>query len=300
MTTRTPARRLTRRLTALTACVGLLLSGCGTAHSGTAVPNAAAAAKYVSKKFEDSINNLNKEIHAQEDKKVRLERYLRLDERWLDGTIEGARRGSPPDRSVKIADNKNPANQRVILQPPGKREYMYLGGVYSSLAPTPWVSLPSTTSGGWECTWSGAQDACKIVDAIAATVKADPHAVRSAKSLSAGDTEVRAAMTYDAFLESRVIVLPQDASDEIRKYFGDKAIRVRIILSEDSKLKEITLDGKEANAEHKLELRMKYQNLGEPNDSDFPKKPRKQDITDLRTKKQVDKFHDGLDELHGS
>lgn len=298
MTARTPTRP--RLLAALT-CASLVVTGCGTAHQGTAVPDGAAVAEYVSTKFESALNNLSEDIARQADKKVRIERYIRLDERWMDTTIEGARRGSPPERAVKILNHKSPADQRVMLEPAASEvEYMLLGGMYSKLAPTPWISLPNNAAGGWECTWSGAQDACKIAQAISETIKKDARAVLSARSTGSGDIEVLGEMSYDAFFASRVIVLPQDAVEEIRADFGERKIKTRLLLTAEGKVKEVAIKDKASTDAHKLELRMSYTVLGEPTDSDFPPKPKKEDVTELRTKAEVDKFYAGLDKLHGS
>ncbi|MQA62252.1 MAG: hypothetical protein GEU86_12285 [Actinophytocola sp.] len=303
MTART-ATRLRRsqqrhRRLATVLCASLAITGCGTAHSGTAVPDGAAVAEYVGTKFESALNDLSKDIARQVDKKVRIKRYIRLDERWLDTSIEGARRGSPPERAVKILNNKTPADQRVLLEPAGSEvEYMLLGGVYSQLAPTPWITLPNAAD-GWECTWSGAQDACKIAQAISETIKKDARAVLSARSAENGDVEVLGEMSYDAFFASRVIALPQDAVEQIRENFGDRKIKTRLLLTAEGKVKEVALEDKASTDAHKLELEMSYTVLGEPSDSDFPPKPKKKDVTALRTKAEVDKFYAGLDKLHG-
>lgn len=64
-------------------------------------------------------------------------------------------------------------------------------------------------------------------------------------------------------------------------------------------MKEVALEDKASTDAHKLELEMSYTVLGEPSDSDFPPKPKKKDVTALRTKAEVDKFYAGLDKLHG-
>lgn len=299
MIARTTSRDRRYRLAALLTCVALTSTACGSGKVGTAVPDGDAVAKYVSAKFDDVLSALQANVAADEDKKTRMHRYIKLDERWMDSPLEAARLGNPPMRLVKNMSNRDPDARIDVLHPPDSEyDYQLLGPTYRSLAKTRWVAVPTSIS-GWECTWGGIQEVCKIADAIQASMKANRRALRSAASKPDGSVEIDVDVTYNAFLDARVIVLPQDAQDTIRENFGDQVIATRIVIDAERQIKELAMNGKQSGGGHELEVRMTYTVLGKPTKSEFPSMPDKKEITVLKDRKGVDDFYARKAKLEG-
>lgn len=295
-----PGRARTRaRLAALLTCAGLLASACGSAKAGTAVPNGDDAATYVSAKFADRLKALSGQFAGDESRKSVLDTFARFDTKKINSTITAVQFGNPPARlsknhsnldSNEYLDSYHPANSPV--------EYLLLGPVYSSLAPTHWVSMPYTAGEENECYWAGAQDVCKMLGAVSDSVS-QGKAAKSANSRPDGSVELTADVTLNAFLDNRVIVFP----DSIRNQFDDsmknQVLATRIVLDPRGVLTEIQMSGKIDGSGHELEITMHYRLDGKPSDNDLPKVPAASDVTALRDSAAVSDFYARLGEIQG-
>ncbi|MBA0124763.1 hypothetical protein H0B56_04335 [Haloechinothrix sp. YIM 98757] len=278
----------------------MFVAGCAAERDGDAIADGEAVSNHIGTKFEDTMAGLTDDILAYEDRKTLIQRYIRLDERWLDSETETARMGTPPARVSTQRNNRNPADQRVYYFPADiDKEFVQLSGAYSDLVDTPWVSMPDRYEFDLvsECVWHGAQDACKMTGAIEQSVEQDRRALANARSLDDGSVEITAEVPWDTFFDNRVIVLPDDAVEQIRETFEDHSITARVILDSDRKVEEIALEAEQSHEEHELELRMSYRTLGEPTESDFPELPDDEDVTELETEEEADEFLDRMGEI---
>jgi hypothetical protein len=90
-------------------------------------------------------------------------------------------------------------------------EYLLLGSVYASLAPTRCVHAYTA---GSECVWGGSQDVCKVPGAVSDPVDKG-KAATSVNSKSDGSLELTADVTLGVFIDNRVIVFPSSILDQI-------------------------------------------------------------------------------------
>ena len=79
---------------------------------------------------------------------------------------------------------KNPDESLESFTPAdGTVNYLHLGPVYKSLAPTPWVSMPKPDTGnGPVCAWGGVLPGCKVADDFTHAL-GDPGEARLAAAL---------------------------------------------------------------------------------------------------------------------
>jgi hypothetical protein len=286
------------QLTALLGGLALLLAGCAGAAAGTPVPNGAEAAAYVSAKFSDTLDKLGDQLNGTDSKKTTLDTFARFDQKKINSTISAVQLGRPPSRlsknhsnqdSNEYLDSFHPANSPV--------EYMLLGPVYASLAPTHWVSMPYTAGDLNECFWAGSQEVCKLLGAVSDSV--DKGHAKTAASKADGGLELTADVTLSAFLDNRVVVFPQSILDQISPAMKAQTLQARIVLDRAGKLTEIQLGGTIRGDVHELEVNEHYRLDGTPTENDLPMVPDPADVTVLPDSAAVSDFYARMGEIQG-
>lgn len=281
------------------ACVALLTAACGSAKAGTAVPNGEEAATYVSNKFSDTLKHLSDQFGANDSRKTTLDIFARFDDKKINSTHSAVQLGHPPARlsknhsnldSNEFLDSFHPANSPV--------EYLLLGPVYSSLAPTPWVSMPYTAGDLSECFWGGAQDVCKMLGAVSDSVE-QGKAAKAANSKADGSLELTADVTLAAFLDNRVVVFPDSILNQISDDMKKRTLQARIALDPHGKLTDLQLNGKISAGGHEVEVQEHYRLDGQPTDNDLPKVPDPSQVTVLADSAAVTDFYARMGELQG-
>ncbi|TVT13826.1 hypothetical protein FNH06_38600 [Amycolatopsis acidiphila] len=280
------------------ACLALLVAGCAGATPGTPVPNGAEAAAYVSAKFSGTLDKLGDQLNGTDSKKSALDTFARFDTKKINSTVTAVQLGRPPARlsknhsnldSNEYLDSFHPANSPV--------EYMLLGPVYASLAPTHWVSMPYTAGDLNECFWAGSQDLCKMLGAVSDSV--DQGHAKKATSKADGGLELTADVTLAAFLDNRVVVFPQSILDQISTEMKAQTLQARIVLDPAGKLTEIQLGGTIRGDGHEVELSEHYHLDGVPTENDLPKVPDPADVTVLPDSAAVSDFYARMGEIQG-
>jgi hypothetical protein len=291
--------RARTRFTALLACVGLLAAGCGSAKAGTAVPNGEDAAAYVSAKFANTLKSLSDQFNGTDDRKSALDTVARFDARTMNSTITGIQLGHPPARLSKNHSNLDSNEYLDTLHPANSPvQYMLLGPVYASLAPTHWVSMPYTAGDLSECFWGGAQDVCKMLGAVADSLD-QGHAAKSANSKADGSLELTADVTLGAFIDNRVIVFPSSILDQITTAMKAQTLQAQIMLDPKGKLTEIRMTGTINGDGHQLEINEHYYLEGTPTQSDLPNVPDPADVTVLPDSAAVSDFYARMGAIQG-
>lgn len=286
------------RLSALLGCVAVLVSACGSAKAGSPVPNGAEAAAYVSAKFSHTLDTLGDQLNGIDSRKSVLDTFVRFDTKKINSTLSAVQLGRPPSRlsrnhsnidSNQFLDSFHPANSPV--------EYLLLGPVYASLAPTHWVSMPYTAGDLNECYWEGSQDVCKMLSAAADSV--DQGRAKKANSKADGGVELTTDVTLTAVIDNRVIVFPDSMLDQISTDMKAQTLQARIVLDPKGKLSEIQLTGTIKGDGHELEVNKHYRLDGTPTEYDLPKVPAPADVTVLADSAAVSDFYARLGEIQG-
>lgn len=276
----------------------MALTACAGAKAGTAVPNGAEAAQYVSAKFKNTLDKLSDQFKGTDSRKSTLDTFARFDDKKINSTVTAVQLGQPPARlsknhsnldSNEYLDTFHPANSPV--------EYMLLGPVYASLAPTHWVSEPYTAGDLDECFWAGSQGTCKMLGAVQDSV--DQGRAKTARSMPDGGVELTAEVTVSAFLDNRVVVFPQAILDQIGPQLKAQVFQARIVIDGRGKLTEISMTGTVRGDGHELELNQHYLVGPPPTDNDLPKVPDPADVTVLPDSAAVNDFYARMGQLQG-
>jgi hypothetical protein len=280
----------------------LLVAACGQAKAGTALPKGDEAADYVGAKFEHVMSKLEDEVVSARDVSTSTDGYFRFDDKFAHNIITASRTGSPESRVTHNRSQKDPDEFLDNFFPAdGQVEYVHLGPVYKSLAPTSWVSMPKADAGlTLPCAWGGVLQACKIADAAYGAYNADKRAVRGAKSLGEGKTALTVNVPFAQFLEKRVEVLPQKFLDAMGPELKKAVVPTVITLNPDGSLVSFVMDAKFDGDGHKIELHYDFHFTGKATAQDLPQLPAAGDVTALPDDAAKQDFYRRLGELQGS
>lgn len=286
------------------ALLALVVSACGQAKAGTALPKGDDAADYVGAKFEQVIGKLSDAITDSRDVTNSLDAYFKFDDKWIHSTVTSARTGSPESRAVRHRSQKNPDEIIDTYTPAdGTVEYTYLGPVYvqKGVSPTAWVSMPKPEGGlVVPCAWGGVLTPCRMADSTVAAYKADKRAVRGAKSLGDGKTALTVNVPFGVFVEKRVEILPASLTSQIGPELKKAAVPATITLNPDGSLVSFVMEAKFAGDGHQLELKYEFRFTGKASLQDMPKLPEASQITVLPDRAAMDDFYRRLGEAQGS
>lgn len=295
----TRTRRL-RTAAGLVAAVALTTAGCASGKAGTAIPDGDQAAEYVTAKFSTTLESLADDIRSGEPRMSTHRSFTRIGDKKADVTTTAIQVGDPPSRLYKNHSNRDSSDYRDYFHPAGSDvEYTRLGPVYSSLAPTEWVSMPYTAGNLDPCYWGGYLSVCRMLDTISESVK-DQHAAKSAKSFADGRVVLDAKVTLREFLDQRVVIIPDWALAEITEKMKGKLLDTRVSLSPDGKLDDLEMTGKITDGDHEIQVDEHYQLQDAPTEDDLPPVPSGKEVTALKTDKQVDDFYDRMGQITSS
>ncbi|MEU0531814.1 hypothetical protein [Amycolatopsis tolypomycina] len=287
------------------ALLALVVSACGQAKAGTALPKGDDAADYVGAKFEQVIGKLGDAITDSRDVTNSLDAYFKFDDKWIHSTVTSARTGSPESRVVRHRSQKNPDEIIDTYTPAdGTVEYTYLGPLYvqKGVSPTAWVSMAKPEGGGLlvPCAWGGVLTPCRMADSTVDAYKADKRAVRGAKSLGDGKTALTVNVPFGVFVENRVEILPPSLTSQIGPELKKAAVPATITLNPDGSLASFVMEAKFAGDGHQLELKYDFRFTGKASLQDMPKLPDASQITALPDQAAKDAFYQRLGEAQGS
>jgi hypothetical protein len=295
-----PRRELTRRL--LTPLAALTLAACGQAVPGSPTPNADAAHQAADRMFTQSIDALEKYVTASKNFRGTLFRYVTLKGKSTSGEVDVSQYGRPESLIAKFHATDHPDYRYDTFHPAGNdRDFILLGPGYASLAPTKWVSLPTTTSSGYVCATPGLQTLCKMSEAMEATSKATPAGLeKSAARLPDGGFEARTAITLKSFLDKTLISIPADITALIEPEMTGRLIPLRIQINSDSTLRKIEINGEVAGQGGKMQIQLGYEAKGPSEPGDFPSTPPPAEVTALPDRAAADEFQVKLGQVRAN
>ncbi|MGW4524451.1 hypothetical protein [Amycolatopsis sp. NPDC004378] len=280
-----------------------LVSACGQAKAGTALPKGDDAADYVGGKFEQVIGKLGDAITDTRDVTNSLDAYFKFDAKWIHSTVTSARTGNPESRAVRHRSQKNPDEIIDTYTPAdGTVEYTYLGPMYvqKGVSPTAWVSMPKPETGLVQpCVWGGVLTPCRMAASTVDAYKADKRAVRGAKSLGDGKTALTVNVPFAVFVKNRVEILPPSITDLIGPELKKAMVPTTITLNPDGSLVSFVMDAKFTGDGHNVELKYEFKFTGKASLQDMPKLPDASQITVLPDRAAMNAFYQRLGEAQG-
>lgn len=279
------------RVAALAAVVLITATGCAQATAGTPRANAAAAdtilVKAGLKAFQDHFKDLG-------DEHAKVYNFLNYDNIELTTEHESYKYGEPPITVLERRRDEDSDSSAILHPPDAPLDYVRLDQRHANLAPTPWVSLPTIYTDGFEtCFLLTAWLACHLDNAISQT-KLDAPDKQPKQARRTGDgIEVTTGALLGLMIDEGFIGIPTERQGEITAQMRDQVVPVTIKLDKDMKFTGFEIRGKvdDGKAEP-LELQIGYEVLGKAKPDDFPDTPAASDLTAITDQAKADKFWD--------
>nr|WP_042198964.1 hypothetical protein [Kibdelosporangium sp. MJ126-NF4]CEL23649.1 hypothetical protein [Kibdelosporangium sp. MJ126-NF4] len=279
----------------------LLTAGCGQSVTGTPVADPDGTRKAGEKAYSVAVQALNAYLQKTTDLRGSIYYYAAVNERKSGSDVDIAMRGTPAAFYYKSRSKTPPGYDYDTYHPASDPlEYVKLGQAYSSIAPTPWVSMPATEP-GFTCAIAGLQTLCKINGALDATDKAKPPGRSTTATTAAdGSTEVRTEITLKAFVDNSVINIPADVVGLIEPGLMNKLVPVKIVVNSDGTLHRAEVKGELQGSKTKVQIELGYESRGPADASDFPSVPQPGELTALPDKAAKDDFWDRMAKIRNN
>lgn len=290
------------RVAATLICTSALLAACGQAKAGTALPRGEDAATYVTAKFESTLEKSSEKLDGHASLKTSVRSKFLISGQGIDTTHLATQTGSPRGTLSQNRSNTDLNDQIDYLQPAGSPvEYVLLGPAYTSLAPTPWVSMAGTAGDFGACSSVIYLTACKMINAVVGATKKGA-AVRSAKRLADGTTVLQADITLQNFLDFRILILTADTVAKMTPDMLQQKIHSSITFDPQSTLQRIEMSAQfssktKSGKDAAFDIEYLFQVTGPATPADIPIAPNASQVTALPDQAAVDDFNARKDKI---
>lgn len=292
------------KLTAIPSALTLLAAtSCGTVQPGQAIADGAAAADYVSAKYNRIVGELSVNMIGKNGIRTHEEADVDVDDKTSKFTNTSSAAGKPLEGVTVNEHNNDPSFTLLILYPAkSKRIYMQLGRAYEKLAKTPWVSTPSADGSSIdemsECFWDGLLKTCDAINTFAdAIINANGSRVVSASS--GRSTTLKAEISLNTIIRHRLIDFPARLMPRISAKMRRDRIPATLTLDSRGKLQEMRYLGTIKDGSHSVRFNIRF-SYGPGDSSAIPHVPRPRDVTSLKTQRQADRFTDKMAKIGGN
>lgn len=273
-----------RRAGALAALAALVLTGCGTETvTGQGAADESALAAQEAAVFEERMALLDEAALASFDLVGTSFNHAEYGDARTDRQTFVAKLGDPPALFLQQSSSTE-GDQIDSYHPAGSdRDYLLLGDAYVTLAPTRWVSVPTSYPADAldVCVIEGLADVCRMSAALAETMESDaavgvPQQVFTRDD---GSTQLVTAITVDSALAQPGLI---DLSSEVTSQFDEEILQSLIPLSvwQDAEglLTKIELSG-QVDGDTPLLVQTGFEVSGVAVEENFPQPPSPLDIT---------------------
>ncbi|GAA4003931.1 hypothetical protein GCM10022247_26100 [Allokutzneria multivorans] len=294
----------TNRLTGLVAlgATALLLAGCGQKITPSARADDAEVSAFNAVRFDEAYAKLDEQFTKPRDQKSTISTLAafagkkalkEIDIVWYQGADKG--KPEPPAIFTKSRTTKEAGDNYDVYHPSGsERDYALLGARFKDLAPTPWVSYPtfSPKKGFNVCAIAGIQTVCAMQDAIKLTQKNAQNVFKRYKEQADGSAVLETGVTLKAFIDGRVLFIPEDLRKQFPQSMMDSFIPTKIAVAPGGDLKSMTMNATLEKEGKKLEIAIAYDVTGKSAAKDFPPPISDFDVTALGTEAARKEFLD--------
>ncbi|MFB9903884.1 hypothetical protein [Allokutzneria oryzae] len=278
------------RLIALAAGL-LVLAGCGPKATPSARADDAEVNAYMAARFDEAYAKLDDQFTKPRDQKSTISTLAafggrkalkEIDVVWYQGADKA--KPEPPAIFTKSRTAKGTDDNFDVYHPSGsEKDYALLGARFKDLAPTPWVSYPTFAkkTGFNVCLIAGVQTVCAMQDAIKITQKNAQNVFKRYKEQADGSALLETGVTLKAFIDGRVMFIPEDIRKQFPPSMLDSFIPTKIAVAPNGDLKSFSMNAVLEKEGKKLEVVINYDVTGKAAAKDFPPAPSDFDVTTL-------------------
>lgn len=283
--------RVTRPLACAVVCLAVT-AGCAQPTTGRPVADRAAADQATADAVKRGLDAFQDHFSDFGDEHARVYNYLNYGDTKITTEHESFKVGDPPAILLKRRFSTDGDWSQRVTPPGSKVDYIELDEDHASLAPTPWVSVPSTFAEGFDtCFLLTAWAACNVDASIGQTTLDAPDEQPSEARATEDGFEVTTGALLGVMLEEGIVSVPEDQRDGLTERMLNTVVPVTIRLNHSMEFTGFVVRGTVSDGDAtRLEIQLEYEVLGEAKESDIPDAPAATDVTAITDDAAVDEF----------
>jgi hypothetical protein len=270
------------------------LAACSQPTPGTPRADRASADEATTAAVKRGIEAFQDHFRELGDEHARVYNYLNYGDLKITTEHESFKVDDPPSTLQKRRYERDGDWSETLTPAGSKLDYVKLDENHASLAPTPWVSVPSLFANGFDnCLLLTAWVACQLDSAIGQT-NLDAPDEQPDEARSTGDGfEVTTGALLSQMIDGGFISIPEEQRDGITQPMRDTVVPVTIKLDHDMEFTgfEIRATVSDADATP-LELQLGYEVLGTASDDDLTEAPAAAEVTAIPDQAAADAFYE--------
>ncbi|TCP53246.1 hypothetical protein EV191_105313 [Tamaricihabitans halophyticus] len=283
------------------AAVSLLAASCAHSVEGGPVLDEQSVRDAAIERFNEVIGN----VHTY----IRQDRSARAREQWTATVNEQHRtsdnthlyHGDPPTTLVKRGAVSEGTNLDLFHPAGSNRDYLLLGEHYRKLAPTPWVTLPTSYDGAINdvCLLPGKMGLCKMIDSISLTAKeGGPNITKMGYRNPDGSVNLLSNVTVENFIDSRVILFPDDIKNQLTPKILESQLSARVDLTKANRVTFAQINGTITDGDKKFDIDITHEVEGNAQPGDFPTTPSGAELTVIKDDEKANALLDKALQMH--
>jgi hypothetical protein len=279
------------RLAGAVLCVAVV-TACAQPTAGQAVADQAAAEKATTDAVQRGLDAFESHFTNLGNEHARVYNYLNYGDLKITTEHETWKVGNPPDILYKRRFKEDGEWSETISPPSSQVDYIKLDPDHAFLAPTPWVTVPSTYKDGFDnCFLLTAWVACHLDKAIGQT-KLDAPDEQPSEARATGDGfEVTTGATLKAMMDEYFISIPEEDRGDLTDRQLAKVVPVVLKFDQNMDLTGFEIRDSIADGDAKaLEIQLEYEVVGEATKDDVPDPPAASQITAITDQAASDAF----------
>ncbi|MFI7678824.1 hypothetical protein [Actinophytocola sp. NPDC049390] len=283
--------RVARLLACAAVCVAVT-AGCAQPTTGRPVADRAAAEQATDDAVKRGLDAFQDHFANFGDEHARVYNYLNYGDTKITTEHESYKVGDPPAILLKRRFSDDGDWSQRVTPPGSKVDYIELDSDHASLAPTPWVSVPSTFAEGFDtCFLLTAWAACNVDASIGQTSLDAPDEQPSEARATEDGFEVTTGALLGVMLGEGIVSVPEDKRDGLTERMLNTVVPVTIRLDRSMEFTGFVVRGTVTDGDAtRLEIQLEYEVLGEAEESDIPDAPEAAEVTAITDQAAVDEF----------
>jgi hypothetical protein len=281
------------RLAGAVLCVAVA-AGCAQPTAGRPVADQAAAEQATAAAVARGLEEFQSHFVDLGDEHARVYNYLNFGDVKITTEHESYKAGDPPSILYKRR-YKDDGDWSETVWPHGSPvDYIKLDEDHAFMAPTPWVSVPSLWSDGFDnCFLLTAWVACHLDKAIGQTKLDAPDEQPSDARATDDGFEVTTGALLKVMLDEGFISIPEEQQDELTDRMLNTVVPVVMRFDKEMaftgfEIRDTISDGDATP----LELQLEYEVIGKATKDDIPDVPASSDVTVITDETAAQQFWD--------
>jgi hypothetical protein len=279
-----------------TLLAAVALSGCARPVSGTATPNQAAADAAMTAAYGRALGEFEAHFAHLGDEKAKVYNYFTWGETKRTNEFESAKLGNPP--ATLVTKRRDESDETMLtLHPAGADvDYVRLDRAHASLAPTPWVSLPTAFPKelGFDphsllTSWV----AVKLDLAMDQTKLDAPDQQQRTVTVTGDGYELHSGVTLGTMIDQGIATVPDELKSKVTPEMKATVLPVRMNFDPNWRFRSFEVAAT-VPGDPELRIQIGYEVAGTAAKSEFPAAPAPAEVTAITDKAAVAKFYDDL------